>query len=201
MTPNSVSGQANFTPDIGMVRALLNLLFQDLGDMKINARRFGGGFPDSKLFDSIDLVCDWIEKQGQPADSGYYVGVCPRRSDAKNGEKEWVAEVRFLWADLDGKDFEGGMKEALARLRSFPLKPLIIIDSGHGYHAYWPLATPIQLDGPETVAYGEGFLKRLAAYLNADPKVAQIGCVLRLPGTYNLKKKPKTCKLATFVDL
>jgi hypothetical protein len=67
-------------------------------------------------------------------DKNVFFGACPRFT--KDGTKAGVKTVTCLWADLDGKDYEGGKEEALRVLMAFPIPPTVIIDSGNGYHAY-----------------------------------------------------------------
>ena len=115
--------------------------------------------------------------------SGYaiYVGVLPRI--IKGGKEEDVKTITCLWADLDANDFKnGGKREALERLHAFEKMPSMLVDSGHGYHAYWLLneaTTDAQL--------ARGIMKGMALKLNGD-HTFDLSRILRLPGTIN--KKP-----------
>jgi len=113
---------------------------------------------------------------------GIYFGVCPRK-EAK-GTKQSVSCIHVLWADIDSKAFNGDKKKALKCLKSFKLKPTIIIDSGNGYHVYWKLK-----EGVTDKSEIENYLKSIANAINADDTVCEVSRVLRLPGTVNNKEK------------
>lgn len=90
-----------------------------------------------------------------------------------------VTAIRALFADFDGK--EPG---------EWHLPPSIIVQSGHGKHAYWCVA-----DAPLT-----GFVeaqKRIALHYGSDFKVHDLPRVMRLPGTLHQKGDPV---LVTLLD-
>ncbi len=127
-----------------------------------------------------------------------YFGVGLRRG--KRGRKEDVTALPALWADLDSKDFGGDKGRALTFLRRqlLPaLQPSVLVDSGHGIHAYWLLREPYPLAGGQDVARCEEVLRRLAAHLRADRRVAEVARVMRLPGSLNLKDpaQPVLCRI------
>ena len=111
-------------------------------------------------------------------DEDIYFGVATRK--ACDGSKNGVSRVTHLWADIDWKDFPRGQAEADEAIRSFPLKPSIIVSSGHGYHLYWRLR--------ETTLASieiEGYLKGIAKALGADRAAAELARILRVPGRFN----------------
>lgn len=108
---------------------------------------------------------------------------------------ENVAQLRSFFIDLDcgqGKEYSD-QQEALSalkvfcQLKGFP-KPLLV-DSGYGIHAYWPLSAPISAS--EWVPVAEGFKRLcLSSGLRIDPAVtADPARLLRIPNTYNYKKE------------
>ena len=119
-----------------------------------------------------------------------YYGVLPRiREGGKEKDVEWIAA---LWADLDAKDYSGGKDEALQNVLSFPIKPSIIVDSGHGFHSYWLLH-------PEKIAdvtKVKGIMKGIGKTMGAD-SVFDLSRILRLPGFYNQKhpEEKLICKI------
>jgi hypothetical protein len=127
-----------------------------------------------------------------------FAGVSLRRT--RSGKKEDVASVGALWADLDAKDFsddvEEGKRLALARLANLPpeLQPSVIVDSGNGYHVYWLLKSPVVILTEEDRQAPERIMAGLANTLNGD-SVHDLGRLLRLPGTFNVKEpaKPRPC--------
>lgn len=184
-------------PDLHMARRHLDYLFNDLGDLRINVRAWGGQFPISRIL-TYSQAIDWVATLDLTRYEAF-VGVCPRRVDAQNGKKAGVAEARMLWADLDGKDFAGGLDEARDRLAAFPLKPGLLIHSGNGWHAYWSLADAIPLSQPADIELVENYLAGIAATLGADSSCAEVGRVMRLAGSLNLKDRANP-KLARIVE-
>lgn len=80
-----------------------------------------------------------------------------------------VTAIRALFADFDGR--EPGEWHAA---------PSMIIQSGHGKHAYW------LVDGCPVTGFVEA-QKRLALHYGSDFKVHDLPRVMRLPGTWHQK--------------
>jgi len=110
-----------------------------------------------------------------------YFGTCPRVRP--QGDKSAVTTAPGFWCDLDFKRFPEGEAEVLRQLAEFPLRPTWIIATGGGFHIYWKLVAPTKAD-----ATFEARLKGLARTLNADPAATDRSRVLRIPGTWNLKR-------------
>lgn len=123
-----------------------------------------------------------------------FFGVCTRSNQGK-GVKEYVKDMVCLWADLDGKDYERGIDEALEVLQTYPLAPSAIVYTGNGYHGYWFLDQPYNLAQGHTKP--EAMLKTLQVdELYSDP-VADLTRILRVPYTLNIKEpdNPKPVKI------
>lgn len=113
-----------------------------------------------------------------------FFGVCTR-SNQGEGTKQYVNRMVCLWADADGKVYEGGMEQALEVLKNYRLPPSAIVATGHGYHGYWFLNKSYDLS--QGHAKPEAMLKALQVEeLNSDP-VSDLSRVLRVPNTQNLK--------------
>lgn len=113
-----------------------------------------------------------------------FFGVCTR-SNQGEGTKQYVDKMVGLWADVDGKLYEGGMKEVLETLQTYRLPPSAIVHTGHGHHGYWFLQAPYNLD--QGHAQPEAMLKALQTdELESDP-VSDLARVLRVPNTLNIK--------------
>ena len=103
-------------------------------------------------------------------------------------------QVRAFWLDLDVKadpNAYATQQEAGLALRAFcqsmALPKPLVVSSGGGLHAYWPLTTSI--DG-ETWQAHAAILKALTESwgLRADPsRTADVASILRPVGTYNWK--------------
>lgn len=101
-----------------------------------------------------------------------------------------IDTFEWVFVDFDLKSGTYASKdEFIHRLSSFSLLPTRIVDSGGGVHAYWRVSD----------LSAESYLRlqrRLARLLNTDMAVVQIKQLMRLPGTYNTKKKdePRICE-------
>jgi len=151
----------------------------------------------------------WREIQAAQNDGrNVYVGVCPRR--VPKGDKGAVASVPALWVDVDAKHHGDSKDEAFAALQRLDanIRPSIVVDSGNGYHAYWLLEEPVELEDPtpgasevsgEDPAYVEGFNVGLGHHVGGD-SVQDVTRVMRLPGTWNVKDpdNPRSCKIVEF---
>ena len=112
-------------------------------------------------------------------------------SYAGNNRKDPVAK-RALFLDLDGKDFNGSIPDALRALTTFVRAtglppPSIYVHSGRGVHVYWCLDRDVPITEWKPVAEA---LKAKCAELDfpADPSAtADPARVLRAPGTLNRK--------------
>jgi hypothetical protein len=128
-----------------------------------------------------------------------YFGVCKR--GAKGGKKQDVMGATALWADIDcvvnGQNIDGLLK--LIGEMPANIQPSAVVHSGGGIHCYW------FLDKADTFALNEGFFHDVEAVENANrivgqlvggDNVADVTRVLRLPGTFNNKRRPeKECKV------
>src|SRR5262249_31241263 len=77
-------------------------------------------------------------------------------------------------------------EDAIALIEKFPLKPSLVVWSGHGLHPYWLFHEPV----PASLEI-ECYLKGITKELCGDPAAAEIAHVMRIPGTYNYKNKDK----------
>jgi len=153
-----------------------------------------------------DLLQQWpaIEKLNA---EGRIISLGVGRRKFNGGKKkDDVLQVHTVWADLDGVDFdaanwEKGKELALQSLQQFGEKmPLsCLVDSGHGYHAYWFLKEPVVLNSPADVQAVEAVNAALADTLHGD-NVSDVSRVLRLPFTINFKD-PTNPKPATIIEI
>jgi AAA domain len=116
-----------------------------------------------------------------------YRAVAILRDGSRRNQQNVVA-TRWIWAEVDFKDHRDiAPEEIRRRLETIPLRPTLIIFSGHGYHLYW------QLKEEEDAAPGEGQQRvtealRLACnYVGGDSAVAETARLMRLPGSHNTR--------------
>ncbi len=149
-------------------------------DERVKHRRFCGG---------IVSACQTIDHLSRSSEKlNIYFGVAPRND--RGGRKENIQAATCLWADLDGKHF-GSKQDAYRSLESFSLTPLMVVDSGNGYHAYWLLKEPTnELARVEAINLG------IAQAIGGD-RTYDITRILRVPGTTNWKDptQPKPVRL------
>lgn len=110
--------------------------------------------------------------------------VAPRAQ--RKGTKDAIKRIPVVWVDLDLKDFPT-RKDAIDRIRNFPMRPTVIVDSGHGWHLYWRLSRQIRIRDASDVSLMESRLKGLARALGGDQNSTDLSRVLRVPGSWNRK--------------
>ena len=137
----------------------------------------------------------WAEVKRGNKDRQVFVGVNPRTF--QKGCAVDIESVVCLWADVDGK--EEGKEAALNRVKAFPIKPSILVDSGHGYHCYWLLRRPLLEITDDIRLEVRQILKgfNTKSPLKSDSQRTDISSCLRLPGTMNIKlgMEPVRCSL------
>ena len=122
-----------------------------------------------------------------------YFGVHPAK--AKKGPNERariddVSAINCLFAELDVKDYGGDKDAVLAHLATLAVEPSVVVDSGGGFHCYWLLTNPFELDTPEHLERAKHAQAAWVVYAGGDPGAKDLARVLRVPGTANLKYAP-----------
>ncbi len=110
--------------------------------------------------------------------AGIFVTV--NKTDGKGIKSGNVMKVRAVWHDDDAK---GGIP-------AFPLAPSMTVKTSEGkYHRYWFVddMTPDQF---------KGVMRCMVDVYGSDKGVSDIGRILRLPGTYNMKGEPQLVEIA-----
>lgn len=100
-----------------------------------------------------------------------------------------IRAARFLYVDLDCKDYPGTETEQQNRIIGLLLEPRerpkgipepsLVWFTGGGYQALWRLSEPIEPALAEELNYS------LLVALRADPVTYDVGRLLRLPGSIN----------------
>jgi hypothetical protein len=135
---------------------------------------------------SNDELNAFITRYDHPGRALYYT-VARLRAGATRS-KESVVATHWVWAEIDYKDHPTiSPEEILHRVLAMPLRPSLVVHSGHGVHLLW------QLHEPEDASPGEGqrriedALKLACAYVGGDPNVAETSRLLRLPNSHNTR--------------
>ncbi|MDX1991996.1 MAG: DUF927 domain-containing protein [bacterium] len=117
---------------------------------------------------------------------GVYFAPCLRKT--KQGKAEAAVLVPALWVDIDCDDDPHQRDQNLLALKDFDPAPSFILDSGGGWHGYWLLDEPFQLQDDEDRRKIAGILRGLFAVLGGDPEYVKTGAgIMRLPDSVNTK--------------
>ena len=112
-------------------------------------------------------------------------------------------ELSALHADIDfkriNKDEAVAECQARAMLDGFRFKPSALVRTGGGLHAYWKLSKAIDLTQDRDLA--KSLLRKLTVRLpGSDIQCAFPECVLRVPGTRNVKYSPPRLVVLEYIN-
>ena len=155
-----------------------------------------GNHRPQELYDSVDTVVARARERDAAGYDSYFA--LATFNDDSSRKASNVKQLRSFFLDLDcgpSKEYTD-QHEAITALKVFCAdtkipKPLLI-NSGRGVHAYWPLSEPVSKE--EWLPVAERFKGLCAKHgLKADPVVtADAARVLRVPHTHNHKDDPPT---------
>lgn len=150
-----------------------------------------------------ELIADTAQSVEQ--DIYFGVGISNQRKPEGRLSADDVTAIPGLWIDIDiaGQEHKqnnlpAGLAEATEFMNSLPFEPTIIVDSGHGLHAYWLFREMWSFDTPEERNQAKGLLKGFQDFIRSRATARgwkldathDLSRVLRLPGTVNYKSKP-----------
>ena len=163
--------------------------------------------PDAKvtptLFWTIEQVLsDWptieaaLDRQNRTKVFNVHPCVNPRfQKPKKRGKNSDVSHYVALWIDVDFHGDEAEIRkrfqETVKIFTDAGIPPSIIVESGHGLHAYW------LLDKPYPSAEARPLCAGVQDTFQISDAVHDPSRVLRMPGTVNLKdaKHPAECRV------
>jgi len=197
---------------------------------KITAERFLRSlYPDEELPGKLVLwtlpnkQSHWFGSAEAAAEAldhehDWFFGACLQGKKPKaNGSRGTAASVAAIpgwWADVDWtsdaspKQRFATREDALLWVRTLPLQPSIIVDSGHGLHLYWLFrelwivesAEERQVAASASTGW-QGWLRISASAAGATlDSTADLARVLRVPGTWNLKQAPVPVSVVEFSE-
>jgi putative DNA primase/helicase len=114
----------------------------------------------------------------------YCVSTIKQGSSARN--KDNVAELPFLFTDIDLKDVDETTESIEKKLKLLKFAPSMIIRSGNGVHALWQLNEAV--DAQSEPDRAEAALRQLSDIVGGDLQVCEVARLMRLPGTHNTKR-------------
>lgn len=145
------------------------------------------------ILSDLAYLHDW-NQQGW----NIYVGANPRKDNGLSGDEN-ITVCRSLFCDFDHVDAPDGMSPG-----SFVSEwidehhiptPSMLVNSGHGVHAYWQLIEPMRPDAWRLIQ------QRLIACLQSDSAIHNPERIMRLPGTSNTKTQPWLPCFVIYCDL
>jgi hypothetical protein len=163
-----------------------------------------GKSPIQKLVDTREEF-DELAREYVAQGRDVYFG-CSKFGDENNRTKGNVKSIKAFWIDLDCGEAKAIVNEktnrpagyidqetAISELSKFcdliGLPPPLLVNSGRGIHAYWPLKEAVSRAVWEPVAARLNELCNIHN-LYVDASVFEAARVLRVPGTLNFKDTP-----------
>lgn len=152
---------------------------------------FNEGQEAPKTFFSDNLLDQWSKAEGR--NNVYFSVNSFRWGNSRKSER--VFELTNFYVDLDlekiGIPVRFGLHMLTAMLdeKNLP-QPSLIINSGHGLHVYWRIE-PVMVNAPKiwrTHGHIQVELCERLAELGADQACTDVSRILRIPGTFNVKK-------------
>lgn len=113
-----------------------------------------------------------------------YFAVCPRSYEDQ--KEAAVSYIPAFWADMDARDSGMTEDECLSNIKNFPLKPSVVVSSGHGYHVYWVLKSPAYINSEQDKVLFRRISRAITDKISGD-RTHDLSRLLRLPGTMNIK--------------
>jgi len=162
--------------------------------------------PDRRArhFSSRTAAALHAANEGKTKDVYFGVGLAGRNFGRKNAALD-VAAIGGLWADIDlaapwrtDKPLPRTADEARTILDKLPFAPSLVVDSGHGLHAWWLFKEPWvfdtdekRLEAAKTAKGWVNVIRNAARSLGWEiDSVGDLARVMRPPGTWNRKGDP-----------
>ncbi len=140
--------------------------------------------PQELITRHLDKVEAFIRKWDVQGRALYFCVNTLKRGKRRN--KDNVAELVGLHADLDFKGIVEDRKQIEKVLAGIPLPASCVVSSGHGLHGYWWFDESLPATD-ENKARVEILMKKLADVFAGDLAVCEVARLMRLPGSHNTK--------------
>jgi RecA-family ATPase len=145
------------------------------------------GEPKEMFTDDPALADRFAESEDKRPGRGVYECINPLVPGAKRRCLEIVAELRFIYFDLDLQNIDASRDEVIRRLQQLPFEFTWVRDSGSGnLHVGIEVKDP-PLRGTKGYDRAVAVWKRLVEKLAADPAPAHPAALIRRVGTHNKK--------------
>jgi hypothetical protein len=190
-----------YTSDDDPAFKFLDFIFEGIGDGFVEFQFLSAGrkpkLVDKSAYLTLPLDRERLrdEVMGRNGQRMVTVGVAPRcrvPERGRAGRNQDVIQVGCIWANLNNEKAPGGAIEIISRIKNFPLRPSVVINSGYGYHVYFVFRA--LLKAMDLLVWNE-LARGLRAALQVGP-AASLSEVMRLPGTLNIKEEhPVPCEI------
>ena len=158
-----------------------------------------------RRFAAVNEAASYARSQCEEADVYFGMGLI-QGSPKGRGKAQNIGAIGALWVDIDiaggphgDKSLPPSFQDAVDLACSMPMAPSILIDSGHGLHAYWLLSEPWIFESEEERSQAEALTKgwhqlvcdKASAHgWTGVENLGDLTRVLRVPGTINHKDEP-----------
>jgi hypothetical protein len=145
------------------------------------------GDPKELFTDDLALAERFAAAEDKRPGRGVYECINPLLPGARQRSLETVAQLQFIYFDLDLQHNEASRDAVIKRLQNLPVEFVWVRDSGSGnLHVGIEIKDPPQRETPE---YDRlvAVWKRLAEKLAADPAPVHAAALIRCVGTHNKK--------------
>lgn len=149
-----------------------------------NARRW---FTPEEFIEKSPMFLEYCRRHRL----GAFAGVLPR-SEKGRGTADSVESGCVCWADIDDKDHNGSRAAVWTLVRSLPVPPSVVVQSGGGLHLYFFLNAEYPAD--EIAEMNERIAKKCGGDSCHDK-----ARILRLPTSYH-QKNPDNVQFVRFVE-
>lgn len=135
------------------------------------------------------------EMLGRAGQQSVMFGPAPRYRvplRGRRGKEGDVLQAGCVWVNLDYNRAAGGAIEIIERIRRFPLRPSVAVNSGYGHHLYFAFNSPL---GAGRLTEWLYMMRGLGDALQVA-EGTRLSQVMRLPGTFNFKENhPVPCEV------
>jgi P4 family phage/plasmid primase-like protien len=167
--------------------------------------------------DEIDSVVELAESLSER--QNVYAGVGLQGKAPKSpsrGTSETVLTLPGIWFDVDiagpahaQTALPRNQDEAKLILDAVPVRPTMLVDSGHGLYPWWLFKEPWVLETDEERKRAQSLVERFQHKLKSRASehgwkidgTADLARVLRVPGTVNRKLEPKPVRVLEYDEL
>ena len=140
-----------------------------------------GDFQKVKFFNDIDDLVKFTSENIYNVHTYFTLAT----TNGKDGKEENLVTRTVLGFDFDKKTEEAGFShiDIINRFKAAGLWYHVLVDSGHGYHAY------LCIKPTKDICKVAAVTESIRELIGADPNAAQSTQLLRVPYTFNVKEK------------